>query len=72
MRIAQALPETGVVLDVAGVQIEPGELIVEDSDGVLVGSDEEFAAAVDKAEAIEAREKGLQARLLDGTRSSTS
>ncbi len=64
---AQALPETGVVLDVAGVPIEPGGLIVGDDDGILIGSDAEFAAAVDKAEAIEAREKGLQARMLDGT-----
>ncbi|WP_353510743.1 RraA family protein [Intrasporangium sp.] len=63
---AQSPPETGVVLDVAGIAIEPGELIVGDNDGLLVGSDEEFAGAVDTAEAIEAREKGLQARMLDG------
>jgi len=64
---AQSLPETGVVLDVAGVSVAPGELVVGDGDGVLVGSEEEFAGAVDRAEAIEAREKGLQARMLEGT-----
>lgn len=64
---AQSLPETGVVLDVAGVRVVPGDLFVGDGDGLLVGSDDEFAGVVEKAEAIEAREKGLQARMLEGT-----
>ena len=63
---ATALPETGVSLSLEGVRVDPGELVVGDDDGLVVGSDDEFAAAVDGAEAIEAREKGLQARLLDG------
>ena len=63
---AKALPETGVALSLDGVDVVPGEIVVGDDDGVIVGSDDEFAAAVDAAEAIEAREKGLQARMLDG------
>jgi 4-hydroxy-4-methyl-2-oxoglutarate aldolase len=63
---ATALPETGVSLSLEGVRVDPGELVVGDDDGLVVGSDDEFAAAVDGAEAIEAREKGLQTRLLDG------
>lgn len=63
---AQALPETDVRLSLDGVRVEPGELIVGDDDGLVVGSADEFAAAVDAAEAIEAREKGLQARMLEG------
>ncbi len=63
---ARELPETGVALTLDGVRVSPGELLVGDDDGLLVGSDAELAAAVDGAEAIEAREKGLQARMLDG------
>src|SRR6478752_4042045 len=44
----------------------PGRQLVGDDDGLVVGSHDELAAAVDGAEAIELREKGLQARLLDG------
>ncbi len=63
---AKALPETGVPLSLAGVAVNPGELVVGDDDGLVVGSTEELAAAVDAAEAIEARERGLQVRLLEG------
>lgn len=63
---ARALPETGVTLSLGEVTVSPGELIVGDDDGLVTGSEEEFAAAVGGAEAIEAREKGLQARMLEG------
>jgi 4-hydroxy-4-methyl-2-oxoglutarate aldolase len=63
---AKGLPETGVTLSLEGVPVQPGELVVGDDDGLVVGSEGEFAAAVDAAEAIEAREKGLQARMLEG------
>jgi 4-hydroxy-4-methyl-2-oxoglutarate aldolase len=63
---AAALPETGVTLSLDGVPVEPGELLVGDDDGLVLGTDAELAAAVDRAEAIEAREKGLQTRMLDG------
>ncbi|HEX8303639.1 MAG TPA: hypothetical protein VF612_02090 [Jatrophihabitans sp.] len=64
---AKLLPEIGLSLSLGGVRVEPGELIVGDDDGLVIGAQEEFAAAVDVAEAIEAREKGLQARMLEGT-----
>ena len=63
---AKALPEAGVALSLDGVRVEPDELIVGDDDGLVVGSENELAAAVDGAEAIEAKEKGLQAQLLEG------
>jgi 4-hydroxy-4-methyl-2-oxoglutarate aldolase len=63
---AKSLPETGLSLSLDGVRVDPGELIVGDDDGLVVGSEDELGAAVDAAEAIEAREKGLQARMLDG------
>lgn len=63
---ARALPETGVALSLDGVAVDPGDLIVGDDDGLVVGTEEQLAAAVDRAEAIEARERALQARILDG------
>jgi 4-hydroxy-4-methyl-2-oxoglutarate aldolase len=63
---ATSLPETGVSLSLEGVRVDPGELLVGDDDGLVVGSADELAAAVDAAEDIEAREKGLQARMLEG------
>ncbi len=63
---AKELPETGVVLSLDGVTVSPGELLVGDDDGLVVGTDAELAAAVDGAEAIESREKGLQSRMLGG------
>ena len=63
---AKALPETGVDLLLEGVRVQPGDLILGDDDGLVVGSEQEFASAVEAAEAIEAREKGLQAQMLDG------
>jgi regulator of RNase E activity RraA len=63
---AKSLPETGIALSLDGVRVEPGELIVGDDDGLVVGSADELGAAVDGAEAIESREKGLQARMLEG------
>ncbi len=63
---AKSLPETGTGLVLGGVRVEQGDLIVGDDDGLVVGSDVEFADAVDAAEAIEAREKSLQSRILAG------
>lgn len=64
---ARALPETGVALALGGIRVEPGDLLVGDDDGLVVGTPAEFAAALDAAEAIEAREKRLQAAILAGT-----
>ncbi len=63
---AKALPETGIALSFDEVTIEPGDLIVGDDDGLVVGSESEFADAIAGATAIETREKGLQARMLAG------
>jgi len=63
---AKSLPETGITLSLDGVGVDPGELVIGDDDGLVVGSESELGAAVDGAEAIETREKGLQARMLDG------
>ena len=64
---ASALPETGIALSLDGVVVNPGDLLVGDDDGLVAGSEDELLAALDGAEAIEAREKALQARILEGT-----
>lgn len=63
---ARALPQTAIPLDLAGVRVEPGDLLAGDDDGILVGSANEMAAALAGAEAIEEREKRLQAAMLAG------
>ncbi|MCA0293028.1 MAG: RraA family protein [Actinobacteria bacterium] len=63
---AQALPEVDVPLSLGGVTVAPGDLIIGDDDGLVVGTTAELAAAIDGAEAIEARERRLQAAILGG------
>lgn len=63
---AVAVPRVGVDLALDGVPVRPGEWLVGDDDGLVVGSVAEFEAAVGAAEAIEARESGLQGRMLQG------
>jgi 4-hydroxy-4-methyl-2-oxoglutarate aldolase len=63
---AVSLPVTGVDLSLEGVVVRPGDLLVGDDDGLVVGSEEELAAAVGAAEAIEGRERRLQAQILAG------
>jgi len=63
---ARSLPETGVPLSLDGVPVQPGEIVVGDDDGLVVGWEDELGAAVDGGETIEARDKGLQARMLQG------
>lgn len=63
---AQAVPQVGVSLDLAGAGIAPGDLLMGDDDGIVCGSVEAMAAAIDKAEEIQAREEGLQRAIADG------
>ncbi|MBV9821288.1 MAG: RraA family protein [Actinobacteria bacterium] len=63
---ARAIPVPGLSLSLGGVPVRPGELMVGDDDGLVVGAPDEFAAAVDAAAAIELRERGLQAQILGG------
>lgn len=53
-----------VVIDAVG--ITPGDLLVGDDDGVVIGSVADFAAAIDGAEAIQVREAALRAAVAAG------
>jgi 4-hydroxy-4-methyl-2-oxoglutarate aldolase len=61
------VPVTGVAVQVGGVEVRPGDLLLGDDDGIVVGSVAEFEAAIEQAEAIQRGEEGLRASITDGT-----
>jgi 4-hydroxy-4-methyl-2-oxoglutarate aldolase len=63
---ARAVPTTGTTLVLGGVEVHPGDLVLADDDGVVVGSPAEIAAAIDGAEAIQTREEALRAAIEQG------
>jgi 4-hydroxy-4-methyl-2-oxoglutarate aldolase len=46
--------------------VRPGDLVLGDDDGLVVGGEEEIAAVLDAAEAIERREQALRAAIEGG------
>ena len=64
---AAHVPITGVRVTIGGVDISPGDLLLGDDDGIVVGTEAEFAAAIDRAEAIQSGEEGLRASIVAGT-----
>nr|WP_269778540.1 hypothetical protein [Microlunatus antarcticus] len=63
---ARAVPSGDVTLTLGGVEVRPGDLVLADDDGVVVGSPAEIAAALDGAEAIQTREEALRAAIEGG------
>jgi regulator of RNase E activity RraA len=57
---AGALPVVQVQLTIDSVIVNPGDLLVGDADGIVVGSAQEFAAVIDAAETIETFESSLR------------
>ena len=64
---ATAEPVANPVLDMGGVRVAPGDLIVGDDDGLVVGTAQEFEAALPRAREIEDRESALQQTILGGS-----
>ena len=64
---AAQIPVTGVRVTIGGVDISPGDLLLGDDDGIVVGTAAEFAAAIDRAEAIQSGEEGLRSSIVAGT-----
>jgi regulator of RNase E activity RraA len=60
-----ALPVIQIPLDIEGVTVKPGDYLVGDSDGIVVGSIEEFLAVIDRAEEIEKFEAELRAKIVN-------
>jgi 4-hydroxy-4-methyl-2-oxoglutarate aldolase len=63
---AMKVPEVQVPVMIGTVEVRPGDLLVGDDDGIIVGTIEEFAAIVDAAEAIQTREKALRIAIESG------
>ncbi|HEY5822353.1 MAG TPA: RraA family protein [Propionibacteriaceae bacterium] len=64
---ARKVPVIQVPVSIGGVVVNPGDLVLGDDDGIVVGSETEFAAAIDRAGAIQSGEAGLRARIEAGT-----
>ena len=63
---AMKIPETLVTLTIGDVEVRPGDILVGDDDGIIVGTADEFAEIVDAAEAIQTREKALRIAIENG------
>ncbi len=63
---ASKVPEIQVPLLIGTVEVRPGDLLVGDDDGIIVGSVADFASIVDVAEAIQTREKVLRISIENG------
>ena len=50
-----------------GVAVAPGDVLVGDDDGIVVGAPEEYAAVLDAAEALQATERSILAGIRAGT-----
>ena len=63
---AISVPEIQVPLLIGDVEVLPGDILVGDDDGIIVGTVAEFEAIVDAAEAIQTREKALRISIENG------
>ena len=63
---ALAVPDVQSRLVLDGVAVLPGDILVGDDDGIIVGTVAEFEAIIDAAEAIQTREKALRISIENG------
>jgi len=63
---AVKVPEFQIPVMIGDVEVRPGDLVVGDDDGIIVGSVADFAAIVDTADAIQTREKALRIAIEKG------
>ena len=63
---AKAVPVIQIPLLIGEVTVRPGDLVLGDDDGLVVGSEAEVLAAIDGAEAIQQREGALRAAIEGG------
>ena len=62
-----ALPVIQIPLDIEGVTVHPGDYLVGDADGIVVGSISEFTSIIDRAEEIEKFEAELRMKIVNGS-----
>jgi 4-hydroxy-4-methyl-2-oxoglutarate aldolase len=63
---AQAVPVVQLPVLIGGVEVRPGDLLIGDDDGIVVGTESELEAALDAAEAILGREQPLLSSMEGG------
>jgi 4-hydroxy-4-methyl-2-oxoglutarate aldolase len=63
---AKAVPGERGGVRCGGVEVAPGDVLVGDDDGIVVGSPEELAAVLDAAEALQATEASMLAAIQGG------
>ena len=63
---ALKVPEIQVAVKIGDVEIHPGDILVGDDDGIIVGTAADFESIVDAAEAIQTREKALRISIENG------
>ena len=62
-----ALPAIQIPLAIEDVTVQPGDYLVGDADGIVVGSVAEFMAVIDRAEEIEKFEADLRLKIVNGS-----
>ena len=60
-----ALPVIQIPLDIEGVTVHPGDYLVGDADGIVVGSISEFTSIIDRVEEIEKFEAELRMKIVN-------
>ena len=63
---AMVVPEVNVPVLLGTVTVNPGDILLGDDDGIVVATVAEMAAAIDKAEAIQATEDALLSSMAAG------
>lgn len=62
-----ALPVIQIPLSIENVTVQPGDYLVGDADGIVIGSLAEFMAVIDRAEEIEKFEADLRLKIINGS-----
>jgi 4-hydroxy-4-methyl-2-oxoglutarate aldolase len=63
---AKAVPGEPETVRCGGVEVAPGDVLVGDDDGIVVGSPDELAAVLDAAEALQVTEASMLAAIQSG------
>ena len=63
---AVLVPEVNVPVLLGTVLVNPGDILIGDDDGIVVATEAELAAAIDRAEAIQAVEDALCSSMAEG------
>jgi 4-hydroxy-4-methyl-2-oxoglutarate aldolase len=63
---AMVVPEVNVPVLIGTVTVNPGDILLGDDDGIVVATEAELAAIIDKAEAIQVTEDALCSSMAEG------